>query len=212
VIGRWNSLSQTALKLTAPGVPDIYQGTELWDLSLVDPDNRRPVDYEGRRSALKELRKQAERRRANLIELADELMANAADGRIKLYLIYRTLNYRREHPALFAQGGYVALDAYGERRDHVCAFARGLGDETMLVVVPRLLAKLTEGGTHPPVGPEAWGDAWLALPRGHQGGVYRNLLTDERLTVASHDDEAAGLELSAILRHFPVAILERVAD
>jgi (1->4)-alpha-D-glucan 1-alpha-D-glucosylmutase len=205
--GRWNSLAQTLLKLTVPGVPDVYQGTELWDLSLVDPDNRRPVDYAPRRTALRELRKRAGR--ANRLHLVDDLVASAEDGRIKLYVMAQTLAFRREHRELFARGSYVALDSYGERREHVCAFARALGEERVLVVAPRLVAGLTDFTRAAPLG-EVWGDTWLALPRGHDGRAYRNLLTEERLEAEPRGD-ASSLPLARICHHFPVAILEEAA-
>jgi (1->4)-alpha-D-glucan 1-alpha-D-glucosylmutase len=207
-VGRWNSLAQAVLKLTAPGVPDIYQGTELWDLSLVDPDNRRPVDYQRRRSVLRDLKERAEHTRENRVELINELVATAEDGRIKLFLIYQTLAFRRGHRDLFTRGSYVALDSFGERRDHVCAFARALGPECVLVIAPRLVGGLTAETQAPPIG-EVWRDTWMALPRGHEGRGYRNVLTGERLDVAPRGD-ASGLELAAILRHFPAAVLEQV--
>src|SRR5207253_620399 len=99
--GQVNSLSQTLLKLTSPGVPDIYQGQELWDFSLVDPDNRRPVDYAKRGALLDEVRERAEGRGAELSVLVRDLTAHSTDGRIKLYVTWRTLQYRAEHPELF---------------------------------------------------------------------------------------------------------------
>src|SRR5438045_7177668 len=102
-IGAINSLAQTAIKLTAPGVPDIYQGTEIWDDSLVDPDNRRPVDYPKRREMLGSL--------TNAVP--EDLLANWPDGRIKLFLISRLLTFRREHPDLFLKGSYTLLPVTG---------------------------------------------------------------------------------------------------
>jgi (1->4)-alpha-D-glucan 1-alpha-D-glucosylmutase len=119
--GLFNALSQALLKVASPGVPDIYQGTELWDFSLVDPDNRRPVDYDLRRRLLDELRAVPEEGRVNLCR---ELTENKEDGRIKLYLLWRALCCRREHPGLFTTGEYLPAHADGERDGNLCAFAR----------------------------------------------------------------------------------------
>ncbi len=209
-IGRWNALAQQTLKLTAPGVPDVYQGTELWDLSLVDPDNRRPVDFERRRLLLGDLKRPVKRAKAGLIDLCDELIENVEDGRIKLLLTNRALEFRREHQNLFARGSYVPLEAQGEQRHHVAAFARVSETETVLVVVPRLVAGLMGQQGRAPLGLAVWTTSVLALPKGQEGGIYRNVFTDERLDVAP-GNEASGLPLATIFGHLPVAILERVA-
>ena len=125
--GLLNSLSQTLLKLASPGVPDTYQGTELWDFSLVDPDNRRPVDYERRRRMLRDLRSAAETPGGDLRELARDLVAAKEDGRIKLFVTYRTLQCRRDHPGLLSAGEYIPLAAEGSKAAHLFAFARGRG-------------------------------------------------------------------------------------
>ncbi len=209
-LGYWNSLAQQALKLTAPGVPDIYQGTELWDLSLVDPDNRRPVDYERRRVMLRELQRWEKRAKGDLIGLADELVTSAADGRIKLYLTHRLLAFRRAHEGLFARGGYVPLDAHGPQRDHVVAFARTSEREAALIVVPRLVGRLLGPRGGAPVGPGVWADSVLALPRGQERSVYRDVLTGEQRSVVA-GAEGAWLPLGEVLGHFPVAVLERLS-
>jgi (1->4)-alpha-D-glucan 1-alpha-D-glucosylmutase len=202
--GYFNSLAQTLLKLTSPGVPDLYQGTELWDFSLVDPDNRRPVDYGRRGRLLAELRGRTAA--ADLGGLAEELLGDLDSGRIKLYLTYQALNFRRDHSALFARGDYLVLDAAGARRDHVCAFARCLGDEVVLVVVPRLVVRLTGGQERPPLGAETWGQTRLLLPPRLARREYRNVLTGEVLPPAG-DDHTPGVWLAALLGRFPVALL-----
>ncbi len=205
--GYFNSLAQVLLKLTCPGVPDFYQGSELWELSLVDPDNRRPVDYQRRRDMLNELQNRIDAASDDLRPLAAELLANLPDGRIKLYLIYRALHFRREHESLFAHGAYTPLEASGPKRDHVCAFARSMGDEAVLVVVPRLVVRLTDGAQNPPMGPEVWETTRLALPPALAGRRWRNVFTGE--IVAADDQEgASGLSLAAALGTFPVALLE----
>lgn len=207
--GQFNSLAQTLLKFTAPGVPDIYQGCELWDYSLVDPDNRRPVNYDLHQSLLADLKRQVERGKHNLVPLARELIDTSQDGRIKLYLTYRTLTFRREHFALFTQGTYQPLEVNGEKQDHVVAFVRTLKDESVLVVTPRLIVGLTGGKEQLPLGQRTWKDTWIALANEQVGQQFSNLFTGERLAVEDCEG-TPGLPLAAICAHFPVALLERV--
>jgi (1->4)-alpha-D-glucan 1-alpha-D-glucosylmutase len=204
--GTFNALAQLLLKLTCPGVPDIYQGTELWDFSLVDPDNRRPVDYRRRREVLAELQGRIARAGSNLTPLTSELLANAADGRIKAYVMLQTLGFRRAHQSLFAQGTYLPLEATGAERDHVCAFGRSHGEEDVLVVVPRLVARLTHGEERPPMGADVWGKTRLLMPPHLAGRSYRNLLTGEVLTLESYPATPGPL-VGAVLGQFPVAVL-----
>jgi (1->4)-alpha-D-glucan 1-alpha-D-glucosylmutase len=153
--GRVNSLAQTLIKLTAPGVPDFYQGTELWDLSLVDPDNRRPVDYALRRRLLSELEGMR----------VEEIWSRIDEGLPKLWIISQTLKLRRSRKLLDPESSYHPLVARGEKSAQVVAFARG---ERAITVVPRLVIKL--GGT--------WGDTVLELP----GGRWYNAFTNETLS------------------------------
>src|SRR5262249_12597666 len=125
-----NSLSQTLVKMCVPGVPDFYQGTEFWDFHLVDPDNRTPVDFAARQNALEDLELRAEE---NLSALASELLARWPDERLKMLLIWRVLQFRREHPQLF-EGAYLPLSAEGERKGNICALARLAGDQWALCV------------------------------------------------------------------------------
>lgn len=206
--GRVNALSQLLLKLTSPGVPDIYQGTELWDDSLVDPDNRRPVDYNLRRSMLASLRQRLDGSEAT-VQLIRELLDSMDDGRIKLYLTYRVLNYRRDHEALFSEGDYVPLVAFGEHQHQVCAFARTLHDEAVLVVTPRLTVRLSNGNQHLPLGAGVWQDGWLAVPFGPSAHGYRNVLTGERICSCMYNEKPS-LLLSAVFSCLPMAILERL--
>jgi (1->4)-alpha-D-glucan 1-alpha-D-glucosylmutase len=204
--GYFSSLAQVLLKLTCPGVPDLYQGTEAWDLSLVDPDNRRPVDYPARRALLAELRSRIESAGGDLAVLTDELLAHLPDGRIKLYVIYQTLRLRRAHEEVFARGEYVPLEAVGARRDHVCAFARSAGSQAVLVIVPRLVARLGEGAERPPLGPDVWGKTRLLLPPQLAGRHYRNLFTGEELSPGGQEESSESL-LGTLLGRFPVALL-----
>jgi len=209
--GQFNSLAQVLLKLTSPGIPDIYQGTELWDFSLVDPDNRRPVDYPRRRSLLKDLKDQVERAGQDLISLVKELLDDSHAGRIKLYVIWRTLNFRSAHKQIFSNGIYLPLESTGKKRDHVCAFARILGDEWVLVATPRLVVGLTGGVEQLPLGAGVWKDTCLPLPSELAGGTYRNLFTGERLSLQKDGDKMS-LPVAAVFAYFPVTLLERMAE
>ena len=204
--GYYNSLAQVLLKLTCPGVPDLYQGTELWDFSLVDPDNRRPIDYRCRREALTELQGRVAGAGRDLTSLVRELLADVSDGRIKAYLVYQALGFRRDHKGLFARGAYLPLEATGARRDHVCAFARCAEDEVVLVVVPRLMVRLVGGAEHPPLGHGVWGQTRLLLPPELAARSYLNVLTGEGQSPGDYEDTPAPL-LGAVLDQFPVALL-----
>ncbi len=172
-LGVTNSLAQALLKIAAPGIPDFYQGSEFWDFSLVDPDNRRPVDYSLRQSALHDLRRRAE---SGLTDLLGELLAHPEDGRIKQFLIQRALTVRRRQPEIFQQGGYLPLSAEGKYADHVFAFAREHAEGCVVAVVPRLLAPLLEEGAYP-LGDDFWHDTVLqsAGRRALASGDHRRL-------------------------------------
>jgi len=152
--GAINSLSQTLLKLCSPGVPDIYQGTELWDFSLVDPDNRRPVDFATRHTSLEPERG------------ADELLTYWKDGRIKQWLIKRTLKIRHKYLSVFAQGDYQPLAVAGDQADHLVAFVRRYKDIQILILAPRLGANLLGSADVPLIPAAAWGDTRVHLPPG----------------------------------------------
>src|SRR5207245_1930896 len=173
-LGMINSLSQVLLKMTCPGVPDFYQGTELWDFSLVDPDNRRPVDYAARRATLAELLERITEQGDDLRPLTQALLDTLADGRVKLYVILQTLRYRRQHREPFTEGSYEPLTASGAPHSHVCAFVRRAADQVVVVAVPRLVYRLTNGQQRLPLGPEAWAETWLALPIAATGQAFRN--------------------------------------
>ena len=205
--GMFNSISQTLLKICAPGVPDFYQGTELWDFSLVDPDNRRPVDYEKRVSMLAELRQKEEEMTG--VQLARDLSLNKEDGRIKLYLIHKALNYRREHRPLFEQGEYLSLTDEGARAGHACAFERKLGAKCIIVAVPRLLTRLISRGGSVPLGKAVWEDTRLLLHDVAPGVRFRNIITKEIVASVSQDGKTA-LALADVYASFPAAMLEQM--
>jgi (1->4)-alpha-D-glucan 1-alpha-D-glucosylmutase len=198
--GAVNGLAQAVLKATAPGVPDTYQGTELWDLSLVDPDNRRPVDFAARAVALRAL-DAALAGGTPREALARELLAAWPDGRIKLYVLATLL--RRRAAGVWPADAYAPLEAAGEHAAHVVAFARG----PILTVVPRLPRTLS--GDAPPVG-AVWGDTALRL-EGAQPRSYRDILTDRVVAVQARVNRPA-LALSELLAVLPVAVLEPSED
>jgi (1->4)-alpha-D-glucan 1-alpha-D-glucosylmutase len=204
--GILNSLSQTVLRLTAPGVPDTYQGSELWDLSLVDPDNRRPVDYALRAGMLKELQNRVCGPGESRIELIRELIAAREDGRIKLFVTWLCLSLRRELPALFSRGEYVPLEVEGRRRDHAFAFLRHGRDGIVLVVVPRLISRLVTVGEWP-LRDQLWGDTRILLPKDFEATAFRNQFTGERVAATTETEGRAVVRLGEVFTHFPVAVL-----
>jgi (1->4)-alpha-D-glucan 1-alpha-D-glucosylmutase len=197
--GALNSLAQVLLKITSPGVPDFYQGTELWDFSLVDPDNRRPVDFKRRAELLEQLVQQESRGQQSLVR---QLLAGWEDGRIKLYVTYKALNARRTAKALFQEGNYIPLQSTGQRQEHICAFARTWRDSWVLMVVPRLLTKLIPVDTMP-TGQQTWGYDRLLLPEGAPQR-WQNIFTGEEITSYGM---AIELGISDILNTFPIALL-----
>jgi (1->4)-alpha-D-glucan 1-alpha-D-glucosylmutase len=205
--GMYNSLSQTLLKITSPGVPDFFQGTEIWDFSLVDPDNRRSVDYNLRISMLEELRKGETE--ITLSEFTRELTMNKENGKIKLYLIYKALNYRKKNRDLFDRGEYLPLDIMGGKVDNVCAFVRRIGNNRILIVAPRFFTSLISQPTELPLGKTVWDDTFIVIPIAEPGAQYINIFTGEMITAKNYKDVTA-LHLSDIFSNFPVAMLERI--
>ncbi len=205
--GKINALAQLLLKLTCPGVPDFYQGSEIWDLRLVDPDNRGPIDYQLRIGLLAGMAGETNERKAGLRDFSSELMTTGDDGRIKLYIIWRTLTLRREHPEIFQEGDYLPHEVSGPKGSHACAFSRSHGANRLVVVVPRLVVGLTGGTPRHPVGEDVWMDTWLELPEEKPGSRYRNLFTGEELPVGVQKG-VAGLSLASILSCFPVGLLQ----
>ena len=199
-LGVWNSLSQTLLKLSSPGIPDIYQGNEIWDFSLVDPDNRRAVDYIRRRKALQTMN---ELQNPSFTDIANDLTKKPGDGRIKMFLIWKALSVRQQHPDLFDKGEYLQLTVRGKKASHAVAFARRQAATTLVIVVPRLVGKLLDGMDDPPTGKTVWGDTNVLLP--FPSKQFRNAFTDERL-----DPRATGntseFAMSEALATFPVAL------
>jgi len=163
-LGAINSLSQLLLKLTSPGIPDVYRGCELWDLSLVDPDNRRPVDYEKRVHLLSELKQEFDGSDPRTPPDVRALTGRWWDGRVKLLVTWKLLEFRREHPELFLEGSYRPLSARGERAHNICAFAREDWGSTLVVAAPRLCARLEREASTFPLGAAAWGETTVSCP------------------------------------------------
>lgn len=202
-VGMFNSLSQTLLKLTSPGVPDFYQGSELWDFSLVDPDNRRPVDYARRARLLDELQR-AESGTDYKTRMLD-MLSSATEGRIKLYLIWKTLALRRSLPDLFTRGDYVPLGVAGEKADHVCAFARR-GERLAITIAPRLIGRLLSDDAAAPIGPLIWSDTRVTVPREWDRIVFIDVFTGIRMQPQEHGGQPC-IPVQQALSEFPVALL-----
>ncbi len=197
-----NSLSQTLIKIAAPGVPDFYQGSELWDYNLVDPDNRRPVDFALRAAMLDRLIRQADGDRARLVE---DLLDCAEDGRIKMYVTHRALRYRRAHRTLFEVGEYLPLDATGERARNVIGFARRSENRIVIVATGRLFFGLQSHlDSFPPA--TAWSGTWLELPEGSDSRRFRDLFSGRTIETRRECD-AARLSMSEVFALMPVAML-----
>lgn len=203
--GMYNSVSQVLLKICAPGIPDFYQGTELWDLSLVDPDNRRPVDFTSRTRMLDEMKQGLDKK--GPLEYANELTKTMEDGRIKLYATYRALRLRKEMREIFEKGEYIPLEAIGTRSEHIIAFARRFLDTTIIAVVPRFLTKilpLSDAPFH-----DIWEDTTIVTHAGANDLSYVNVLTGETL-MKTENEGITGLACRDVFRSFPVALLESV--
>jgi (1->4)-alpha-D-glucan 1-alpha-D-glucosylmutase len=195
-LGIYNSLAQQLVKITAPGVPDFYQGTELWDLSLVDPDNRHPVDYGRRREVLAGLTGASAR----------ELLDGRRDGRIKMFVVHCALAARSAMRDLYDRGDYVPLDTAGPGAECLFAFARVSNGSVGLTCVPRLVASLTPHAAAPPVGRSVWADTRIELPERLAGQQFRNVFTGDRLAPERSGGKPA-LAAAALFEQFPVALL-----
>ncbi|MBF2026076.1 MAG: malto-oligosyltrehalose synthase [Oscillatoriales cyanobacterium C42_A2020_001] len=194
--GMFNSLSQTLLKLASPGVPDFYQGTELWELSMVDPDNRRPIDFEQRRSYLDSIQEQA---KTDILGLIEELLHIKTDGRIKLFLTTQGLKTRSQHRDLFLNGDYLPLEVQGSFANHIIAFARRYQDQWAIAIAPRFLTKLIQVNENP-LGEAVWQDTHLHLPA-DAPIHWKHAFTEQPLQSSDR------LLVGNALAQFPVALL-----
>jgi len=187
--GIWNSLSQTLIKLTAPGIPDIYQGSELWDLNLVDPDNRLPVDFNKRMIYLKEIKE----------GILNDLIEQREDGRIKLYVVSRVLTTRKKHKEIFQEGCYVPLKAGGEFGNHVIAYGRQHESTWGIVIVPRFLTSLVRY-EEVPTGENIWKDTYVEIPQSVLPRL-RDVFTNQSIEAEKE------LIIHEVLNKFPVSLL-----
>jgi (1->4)-alpha-D-glucan 1-alpha-D-glucosylmutase len=200
--GAVNSLTLALLKYGSPGVPDLYQGNELMDLSLVDPDNRRPVDYAVRARCLDELESLATG--SELRERVRSLLETPHDGRAKLWVIWRLLSLRRENPLLFRNGSYRGLAGSGAGAEHVLAFERRHGNDALVIVaarLPRLLAEQGGGALALPTG-ALWRDTLVAMDGWSEGAAFENVLTGATLRVKN-----GAIPMGEALADFPGAAL-----
>jgi len=200
--GLFNALSQTLLKIASPGVPDIYQGTEMWDFSLVDPDNRRPVDYSRYQKELGLLQGAAASKPP--AEFLGELLQNLNDGRMKLFLVHRALALRNRMSALFRNGSYLPLSPEGDRRRNLIAFARRRGEEAVVVLAGRFF--LDFENTSAKGKALAWGNTSVELPPFMEGWAWRNVFTNQMI------EGRRQLIMTEDLSLLPFALLERVSS
>jgi (1->4)-alpha-D-glucan 1-alpha-D-glucosylmutase len=192
-VGALNSLVQATLHLTVPGIPDLYQGTEWWDFSMVDPDNRTPVDYVARQVALDAFNESPD---------FAVLLANWRDGRIKQAVIAKLLALRADKPDLFARGDYQALVVEGEHATHILAFMRRNGPERVLVAVPVHVAGMLEGSAVPLIEHDKWGDTEIVLPPGTASTAWYDIVTGQRRRSA-----ARKMRVADVLRELPIVVL-----
>jgi (1->4)-alpha-D-glucan 1-alpha-D-glucosylmutase len=188
-----NGLTQEALHLTVPGVPDLYQGTEWWDFSMVDPDNRRPVDYVAREAALGRIGDTLDAR---------TLLQQWTAGHIKQAVVTKLLRLRAAKPALFARGDYTPLPVEGAQSAHVLAFMRRDGSDRVLVAVPLHAAELVGDARVPQVEPARWGDTSIVLPPGTASNAWTDVMTGQRRRSASRR-----LQVAELFADLPVAVL-----
>jgi (1->4)-alpha-D-glucan 1-alpha-D-glucosylmutase len=203
--GYINSLAQLVLKTTLPGVPDFYRGTELWDFNLVDPDNRRPVDYDARRNRLEGIRSAAE---SGGTQVARDVVGRWPDPDAKLWTTAACLAVRRDYPDLFAFGEYVPLAAEGAYADHIIGFARRHENEAAIIVVPRnvqTLVKRDQAHAMAGMPPIDWRDTRTTLPEDFPS-QWQCRLSGEQQT-ANSANGARGFLVSHLLNTFPVAVL-----
>ena len=200
--GLLSALSQTVLKLASPGVPDIYQGNELWTFDLVDPDNRRPVDYRRRAELLDSLIAQTDGA-PDLPALMRGLLDKLEDGCAKLYVTWRVLGVRNAYPEIFHDGDYAGLEAHGARAEHVCAFARSFDGRHAIAAAGRWFARLALDRAGDPLGEACWQDTWIEAPA---PGPYRDVFSGATVVAVEYEGRP-GLRAAEMFSCLPVALL-----
>ncbi|PSB07884.1 malto-oligosyltrehalose synthase [Pleurocapsa sp. CCALA 161] len=190
--GIYNSLAQVLIKNTAPGVPDLYQGAELWELSLVDPDNRRPIDYQQRINFLEDIKAKIKQ---DILQLIKELIATKENGKIKLFLTHQLLKARKEYSEIFLNGNYQPIEVTGKYRNHIIAFARNHEDKILVAIAPRFLTAIIKPGQLP-LGVEVWENTSLKLTNKN----WHNLIDCQTIV-------GENLAVGEIFQNFPVALL-----
>ena len=206
--GMLNSLSQVFLKLVSPGIPDIYQGNEIWRFCLVDPDNRRPVDFQKRQALLNSMQNDMRSAFGNGDEYRQELLADLLDGRVKMFVITCTLGLRNSWPEVFARGSYTPLKVTGSKSHHLCAFARQSADQMVIAVAPRLFYTLMQGKRELPLGEQVWEDTKISLPAGKNWSNFENIYSGTSESFELMDHNTVGFKAGCLLRSWPVALLK----
>lgn len=199
--GMLNSLSQLLLKLTCPGIPDIYPGNETWTFNLVDPDNRRPIDFTNGKYLLKSIVEKL----PNPSNLLQQLMEHPEDGRIKLFVTLKALNFRQKEPLLFSHGAYIPLEVQGPRQNHIVAFARKREGKTAVVITSRFFTSLMSG-SQPQIEPSKWRNTYVVIPEGINE-KFSNIFNGEQ-ALSDHRNNQNVLDLEKIFVSAPFALLE----
>jgi len=192
--GIFNSLSQTLIKMTVPGIPDFYQGSELWDLNLVDPDNRRPVDFAGREELLNFI----DNNQKDKNKLFEYLLSDMKNGAVKLYLIRKVMAARRRYPTLFNEGKYSHINSSGEFGKNVISFMRKNENHIAVIIAPRFITEVTEQNKLP-LGKKIWENTFIRVP--FETDKLENVITD------AITGGGTTLQIGEILKEFPVALL-----
>jgi (1->4)-alpha-D-glucan 1-alpha-D-glucosylmutase len=204
--GYWNALARTMIQFTAPGFPDIYQGDDIWNFALVDPDNRRPVDFTHRDQMLDSLDEELESHDLNQSPLWKRMIADSADGRIKLFLIQAVLRARRERALLFQRGTYVPLEVLGSRKEHCFAYYRCYEEQELIVLVPRMTQSLVQVQNQAPVGSAVWRDTAIVLPENTQALTWISGLTHSTIEAVPISSTSTTLPVGELLAELPVGL------
>lgn len=202
--GMFNSLSQILLKFASPGIPDIYQGNEIWDFSLVDPDNRRRIDFSSRINLLQEICEKTQELSSSFLE---KLMHSPEDGRIKLFLTMQMLEIRKRAPNVFSKGNYLPIEVEGERSKHLIGFVRTFEKKTVIVIATRYFASLSQDNKFI-VDPQIWNKTHVLLPKELRNNSYRNIFSGKILQ--KENLENSKINLVEVFHPLPLVLLESI--